>query len=205
MSQYVWRLIDWPTSGSFLQYPLFWAILCGAFCTLLAAQLLPAALDKIDDRRFRTEGRSVADQRETVALWILFWVTLVAALTVTIYFVLRSEDPSFGSLALPLGFYIGGQITAIILHACVSISPRWNRNDRSRFAAHKGTLNYLSAVSFALVFLPYFIFWLDARASGLWVSSGAAVSALWHGCSRRVAAKLRAPWRGLFDPICYAC
>jgi Patatin-like phospholipase len=178
LSQYVWRLIDWPASGSFLHYPLFWAILFGAFCTLLAAQFLPAALNKLDDRRFRTEGRSVADQRETVALWILFWVTLVAALAVTIYFVLQNEDPSFGNLALPLGFYIGGQITAIILHACVSISPRWNRNARSRFAAHKGTLNYLSAVSVALVFLPYFIFWLDAHVSGLWVSSGAAVSAL---------------------------
>src|SRR4030095_10134227 len=125
---------------------LFWSVAIGAavtFASFYIAGLVPYVLP---ERLFYVEGQSVEETREYASLWAIFIVSLVTATAVTWYYANRT-GPRLGYLLLPLGVYVGGQAIALLLHPFVSISKRFNRNDRSRFAAAKGIFNYLTVIS----------------------------------------------------------
>jgi hypothetical protein len=178
-SNYLAALVDWPLPAGIVQCPITRAFEIGALVTLLSLLLTGMALRRLPDRWFRVDGRSVEDQREIVSLETQFAVTAVTAALVTSWFVIRSAQsggPRPVFLMLPLGVYLGGQAAALVLHAVVAMLPTADRNDRSRFAAVKGILNYLTAASFLVVLLPWFIYLLpemqiEVSAASSWIAS----------------------------------
>jgi hypothetical protein len=174
-SEYMWALLDWPLRGEMLGYPLLWSLGIGAATTLVslfAAGLAPYVLP---DGLFYVEGQSVEESREYFSLWAITIVSLVTAAVITIYYVVVT-GPQLGYLVLPLGVYVGGQAVALLLHPFVSMSDRFQRNDRSRFAASKGIFNYMTGISLVVLWLP----WLASsvltagsplRALGGWIVS----------------------------------
>lgn len=175
---YVERLIDWPGAAGIKAYPITWAFVWGALFTLLSLLLTGLALRRMSDRRFRVDGRSVEDQREIVSLGIQVAVTAATALTVSVCFVAGTPGGRLVILMLPLGVYLGGQAVALFLHAVVAMLSTAGRNDRSRFAAVKGILNYLTAASFLVVLLPWFIYLLPDMQMGLPAGGGWLASLL---------------------------
>jgi hypothetical protein len=170
---YMWELLDWPTAGE--GYPLLWAIGIGAATTmvsLFAAGLAPYVLR---DRLFYVEGQSVEESREYFSLWAITIVSLVTAALITIYYVVVT-GPRLGYLVLPLGVYVGGQAVALLLHPFVSMSNRFQRNDRSRFAAAKGIFNYMTAISVVVLWLPWLAYSVHTAGSPLRVLGGWIVS-----------------------------
>ncbi len=172
---YVLALLDWPLSGGLGRWPLFWSVAIGAavtFASLFVAGLVPYVLP---ERLFYVEGQSVEESREYFSLWAMFIVSLITATAVTWHYVART-GPRLSYLLLPLGVYVGGQFAALLLHPFVSISKRFLRNDRSRFAAAKGIFNYLTAISMVVVWIPYLAHWiygsgLSVRTVGGWLGS----------------------------------
>jgi hypothetical protein len=176
---YVERLIDWPGADGPRGHPVAWAFLWGALLTLLSLLGTGIALRRLPDRRFSVDGRSVEDQREITSLWVQFAVTAITAMIVTWCFVAGAKGHvRLVFLMLPLGVYIGGQAVALFFHAMVAMLSRAGRNDRSRFAAVKGILNYLTAASFLVVLLPYFIYLLPDMQMGLPAGGGWLASLL---------------------------
>ena len=172
---YVLALLDWPLSMGFGRWALFWSVAIGAavtFASFYIAGLVPYVLP---ERLFYVEGQSVEESREYASLWAIFIVSLLTATLVTWHYVART-GPRLSYLLLPLGVYVGGQGTALLLHPFVSISKRFMRNDRSRFAAAKGIFNYLTAISVVVVWIPYLAYWVhgagfDLRTIGSWLGS----------------------------------
>jgi hypothetical protein len=151
------------------------AVAVGALIGLVGLSAVGLALRWMPDRRFYRDGLSVEDQREMGALWCQFWITLIAAAGVTAWF-LGQHSPRIAYLMLPFGVYLGGQAAAVFLHAVVSMAPGATRNDRSRFAAAKGILNYLAVASCVAVLLPWLIYWLaqpglELRLGSAWAAS----------------------------------
>jgi Patatin-like phospholipase len=181
---YMWALLDWPLSGELGGYPLLWAIGIGAATTLVslfAAGLAPYVLP---DGLFYVEGQSVEESREYFSLWAMTIVSLVTATVVTIYYVILT-GPRLGYLVLPLGVYVGGQGVALLLHPFVSMSDRFQRNDRSRFAAAKGIFNYMTGISLVVLWLPWLAYSVHTAGSPLrvlggWIVSVAAARFLAH-------------------------
>ena len=172
---YMWSLLDWPQAGEVRGYPLLWAIGIGAATTLVsffAAGLAPYVLP---DRLFYVEGQSVEESREYFSLWAMTIVSLVTAALITIYYVVVT-GPQLGYLVLPLGVYVGGQAVALLLHPFVSMSDRFQRNDRSRFAAAKGIFNYMTATSLVVLWLPWLAYSVHTAGSPLRVLGGWIVS-----------------------------
>jgi hypothetical protein len=173
--EYVLALLDWPFPGGPGRWPLLWAAAIGAgvtFASLFVAGLVPYVLP---ERLFYAEGQSVEESREYFSLWAIFIVTLITATAMTWHYV-ASTGPRLSYLLLPLGVYVGGQLTALLLHPFVSISKRFLRNDRSRFAAAKGIFNYLTAISVVVVWIPYLAYWIhaagpNAKTIGGWLGS----------------------------------
>jgi hypothetical protein len=172
---YVLALLDWPLSGGVARWALFWSVAIGAavtFASFFIAGLVPYVLP---ERVFYVEGQSVEESREYTSLWAMFIVSLITATFVTWHYVART-GPRLSYLLLPLGVYVGGQATALLLHPFVSISKRFMRNDRSRFAAAKGIFNYLTAISLVVVWIPYLAYWVygagfSLRTIGSWLGS----------------------------------
>jgi hypothetical protein len=172
---YVLALLDWPLTGGLGRWSLFWSVALGAAVTLgtfFVAGLVPYVLP---ERLFFVEGQSVEESREYSSLWAMFIVSLVTATAVTWHYVAWT-GPRLSYLLLPLGVYVGGQFTALLLHPFVSISKRFLRNDRSRFAAAKGIFNYLTLISVVVVWIPYLAYWvhgagLSVHTVGGWLSS----------------------------------
>ncbi|HEU5190887.1 MAG TPA: patatin-like phospholipase family protein [Methylomirabilota bacterium] len=172
---YVLALLDWPLSGGVARWALFWSVAIGAvvtFTSFFVAGLVPYVLP---ERVFYVEGQSVEESREYSSLWAMFIVSLLTATFVTWHYVART-GPRLSYLLLPLGVYVGGQATALLLHPFVSISKRFMRNDRSRFAAAKGIFNYLTAISLVVVWIPYLAYWVygagfSLRTIGSWLGS----------------------------------
>ena len=77
---------------------------------------------------------------------------------------------------LPLGVYVGGQAVALLLHPFVSMSDRFERNDRSRFAASKGIFDYMTAISVVVLWLPWLAYSVQTAGSPLRVLGGWIVS-----------------------------
>jgi len=178
-ANYVATLVDWPGPAALGGYPVAWAFVVGVLVTLLSLLLTGIALRRLPDRWFRVDGRSVEDQREIVSLRAQFAGTAITAAAVTWWHVAGASGRGgleLVFLTLPLGVYLGGQAAALVLHAVVAMLTTADRNDRSRFAAVKGILNYLSAASFLIVLLPWFIYLLpemriDLPTGGGWLAS----------------------------------
>jgi hypothetical protein len=172
---YVRALLDWPLTSGLGRWPLFWSVALGAAVNLagfFVAGLVPYVLP---ERLFFVEGQSVEESREYSSLWAMFIVSLVTAMAVTWHYVAWT-GPRLSYLLLPLGVYVGGQFTGLLLHPFVSISKRFLRNDRSRFAAAKGIFNYLTLISVVVVWIPYLAYWvhgagLSVQTVGGWLSS----------------------------------
>jgi hypothetical protein len=179
---YALSLLDWPLKGGLGRWPLFWAVAIGALVTLVGFFAARAVTRWVPERLFYVEGQSVEETREYASLWAIFIVSLVTATAVTWYYANRT-GPRLGYLLLPLGVYVGGQAIALLLHPFVSISKRFNRNDRSRFAAAKGIFNYLTVISLVVVWIPYLAYWvqgsgLSAGTIGGWLGSVVGARAL---------------------------
>ena len=176
---YIERLIDWPGAGGLSEYPVAWAFVTGALATLVSLLLTGLALRRLPDRGFQVDGRSVEDQREIASLVVQFVVTAATATIVTWCFVASASGGlRLVFLTLPLCVYLGGQAVALLLHAVVAMVSTAGRNDRSRFAAVKGILNYLTAGSFLVVLLPWFIYLLPDMQMGLPAGGGWLASLL---------------------------
>ena len=179
---YALSLVDWPLKGGLGRWPLFYAVAIGAVVTLASFFLARAVPRWVPERLFYVEGQSIEETREYASLWAMFIVSLVTAVAVTWYFAAKT-GPRLGYLLLPLGVYVGGQATALLLHPFVSIAKRFNRNDRSRFAAAKGIFNYLTVISLVVVWIPYLAYWvqgagLSAGTAGGWLGSVVAARVL---------------------------
>ena len=170
-------------------HPIVMAFAAGVLMTLVSVPLTRAIQRSLSDRLFMAEGLSIDDRREALAIWFQVFFTFLTASIVTGFFVrsagLRGGLPPV-LLMLPLGVYLGGQAAALILHAMVSILRRFTRNDRSRFAAIKGLLNYLSAASFLVVLLPWFVYRLADPVGGIglggtWILSAVGSALLMRG------------------------
>jgi hypothetical protein len=178
---YALALVDWPLKGGLGRWPLFYAVVIGAGVTLVSFFVARAVPRWVPEQWFYVEGQSIEETREYASLWAMFIVSLVTATAVTWYYADRT-GPRLGYLLLPLGVYVGGQLTALLLHPFVSISKRFNRNDRSRFAAAKGIFNYLTVISLVVVWIPYLAYWVQGhfglRTVGGWLGSLIAARAL---------------------------
>ena len=172
---YLALLLDLPLAGELGRQPLIWSVAIGAgitFVSFFVAGLIPYVLS---DRLFYIEGQSVEESREYFSLWAIFLVTLVTATGVSWYYIAwTGPRPSY--LILPLGVYVGGQAVALLLHPFVSISRRFLRNDRSRFAAAKGIFNYLTVISATIIWIPYLAYWvydgeIGGKTVGGWLTS----------------------------------
>lgn len=161
---YMWALLDWPLAGE--GYPLLWAIGAGAATTMASLFVAGLAPYVLPDRLFYVEGQSIEESREYFSLWAMTIVSLVTAAVVTIYYV-AVNGPQLGYLMLPLGVYVGGEAMALLLHPFVSMSDRFQRNDRSRFAAAKGIFNYLTGISLVVLWLPWLAYSVHTMGSPL--------------------------------------
>jgi hypothetical protein len=175
---YMWSLLDWPVAGGGRGYPLLWAIGIGAATTMVSLFTAGRAPYVLPDRLFFVEGQSVEESREYFSLWAMTIVSLVTAAVITIYYVVATEA-RLGYLMLPLGVYVGGQAVALLLHPFISMSDRFHRNDRSRFAAAKGIYNYMTAISLVVLWLPWLAYSVltagsSLRVLGAWLVSAAA-------------------------------
>ena len=176
-TSYMWALLDWPLTGQAFGYPLLWALGLGAATTmvsLFAAGLAPYVLP---DRLFYVEGQSVEESREYFSLWAITIVSLVTAAVTTIYYV-SYTGAQLGYLVLPLGVYVGGQAVALLLHPFISMSDRFQRNDRSRFAAAKGIFNYMTGISLVVLWLPWLAYSVHTAGSPGRVLGGWIVSVI---------------------------
>ena len=173
--EYMWSLLDWPLAGEMLGYPLLWAIGLGAATTLVSLFGAGVAPYVLPDRLFYVEGQSVEESREYFSLWSITIVSLTTAAVITIYFIVVT-GPKLAYLVLPLGVYVGGQAVALLLHPFVSMSDRFERNDRSRFAAAKGIFNYMTAISLVVLWLPWLAYSVHTAGSPLRVLGGWIVS-----------------------------
>jgi len=189
---YVRSLVDAGGVSDLAWHPILVAFVVGVVMTLVSVPLTRAIQKSLPDHLFMAEGLSVEDRRETLAIWFQVAFTFVTASIVTGCFV-RAAGLHGGQkpvlLMLPLGVYLGGQAAAILLHAVVAILGYFERNDRSRFSAIKGLLNYLTAVSFLMVLLPWFIYRLADFNGGIglgstWILSAAGSAFLMRGGSR---------------------
>ena len=187
--EYVRFLLDWPLTGELGGRPLLWSVLIGAgitFASFFVAGLIPYVLS---ERLFYIEGQSVEESREYFSLWAIFLLSLATATGVSWYYIAwTGPQPSY--LILPLGVYVGGQATALLLHPFVSISKRFLRNDRSRFAAAKGIFNYLTVISMIVIWIPYLAYWvhdgeIGGKTVGGWLTSivGARLLLMIRGAS----------------------
>ncbi len=172
---YLWSLLDWPLAGEVRGNPLLWAIGIGAAATMVSLFIAGRVPYVLPDRLFYVEGQSVEESREYFSLWAITIVTLVTAAAITIYYVVVT-GPRLGYLMLPLGVYVGGQAVALLLHPFVSMSDRFERNDRSRFAAAKGIYNYMTAISVVVLCLPWLAYSVHTAGSPLRVLGGWLVS-----------------------------
>ena len=175
--EYMWSLLDWPVAGAGRGYPLLWAIGIGAATTMVSLFTAGRAPYVLPDRLFFVEGQSVEESREYFSLWAMTIVSLVTAAVITIYYVATTEA-RLGYLMLPLGVYVGGQAVALLLHPFISMSDRFHRNDRSRFAAAKGIYNYMTAISLVVLWLPWLAYSVLTAGSPLRVLGAWLVSAV---------------------------
>lgn len=199
---YVGSLLDGGRVSDLPFHPIIGAVFAGLAMTLASVGITRLSFVKLRDKWFRLDGLSADDVRDMRALQFQVGFTLLFAVLVTWYYV-RSATAIDGLkpvlLMIPLGVYIGGQAAALILHAFVAILPRYGRNERSRFAAIKGILNYLTAISLLVVLLPWLIYRLaePGRSVSLslgWLMSAAGSAFLMRGGAGRKAATTAGGW-----------
>ena len=199
---YVLSLLDGGRLSDASMHPIIGAFVAGLVMTLVSVGITRLRQIKLTDDDFREDGLSPDDVRDNRALKFQIAFTLLTAVLVTWYYVdsavaLGGREPVL--LMIPLGVYFGGQLGALLLHAYVAIRPRYGRNDRSRFAAIKGILNYLTAVSLLVVLLPWLIYRLadpdwSASLSLGWLLSAAGSAFLMRGGAAGKAASTAGGW-----------
>jgi len=151
-------------------HPFWGALLLGAIFLPLAMWCISWLVwgPVLPDDWFRRGQESVEDNREYHSLWALFYLILLAAMVATWIGVRASRgSPDLSFILLPMGVYIGGWLMTVVLHALVTITPIFERNSRSRFAAWNGIFNYLAAASVLVVLFPYVIGWFAQSRLGL--------------------------------------
>ncbi len=190
--------------------PFLSAVLAGivasalGLCLGLVAFVIPAGwLD--------SEGQSEEESRGYLALWTIFWVTIATAVAVSWWWI-RGLESRLAFLTLPLGVYVGGQLTSFVFYPLVSIPSRIGRDDRSRFAGAHGLFTYLNVISLVVVMFPYVIVALllwnpGGRTAAAWLGSILVARLLASGSTQKApgeAAGVLARLRGLAPPLRHA-
>jgi hypothetical protein len=186
---YIAALFDAGTPGF---KPFISAVLAGiAACALglvlgRVAYLIPA-------RWVDSEGQSEEESRGYLALWTIFWVTIATAVAVSWWWI-QGNKPCLAFLTLPLGVYVGGQLTSFVLYPLVSIPSRIGRDERSRFAGVHGLFTYLNVISLVVVTFPYVIMGLlvwrnpEGKTAGAWLVSLVIARLLAGGSTQKAPA-----------------
>lgn len=140
--------------------PFAWAVVFGVISSLVGLFLGIVTHRWIPDTWIDSEGQSDEESRGYLALWILFFATFATAAAVTWYWVSHRGPPQLAFLCLPLGVYLGGQLTTLVLHPIVATPSRVTRDERSRFAGAQGLFTYFDVISLIVITFPYVIVWL---------------------------------------------
>jgi Patatin-like phospholipase len=156
-AKYAWALFN---AGALEFRPFAWAVVFGVISSLVGLFLGIVTHRWIPDKWIQSEGQSDEESRSYLALWILFFATFAMAAAVTLYWVRYHGPPQLAFLCLPLGVYVGGQLTTLVLHPIVAIPSRIDRDERSRFAGAQGLFTYFDVISLIVVTFPYVIVWL---------------------------------------------
>jgi Patatin-like phospholipase len=189
-------------------WPFGSAVLLGVAAGLLGLLLEGLIHRCVPSSWLNSEGQSLEESREYLALWTIFWVTIVTAAATTWYWV-HGNTPRLAFLVLPLGVYVGGQLTSFVLYPVVSMPSSIGRDTRSRFAGAHGLFTYLNVISLLLVAVPYLIVGLLLWRPGgktvvAWLLSFLVARLLASGSTQKPAggaAGILARLRGLSVPI----
>jgi hypothetical protein len=187
--------------------PFVSAVLAGIFASALGL-CLGMAVYVVPAKWLDSEGQSEEESRGYLALWAIFWVTIATAVAVSWWWI-RGHQSRLAFLTLPLGVYVGGQLTSFVLYPIVSIPSRISRDDRSRFAGAHGLFTYLNVISLVVVTFPYVIVALllwrpEGKTAFAWLLSLVVARLLASGPTQKTpggAAGVLGWLRGLAPPM----
>ncbi len=186
---YVAALFD---AGVPLRYTPFVSAVLAGIAAIALGLLLGMATYHIPARWLDSEGQSEEESRGYLALWTVFWVTIVTAVAVSWWWI-RGNEPRLAFLTLPLGVYAGGQLTSFVLYPLVAIPSRIGRDERSRFAGINGLFIYFNVISLVVVTFPYLIAGLlswhpEGKTAGAWLMSIVIARLLASGSTQKAPA-----------------
>lgn len=158
-----------------------------------------------------SEGQSEEESRGYLVLWTIFWLTIATAVAVSWWWI-RDAEPCLAFLTLPLGVYVGGQVTSFLFYPLVSIPSRLGRDARSRFAGIHGLFTYFNVISLVVVMFPYVIVGLllwhpEGKTAGAWLLGLLGTRFLASGSAPKApsdATGVLARLRGLAAPMKHA-
>lgn len=154
-----WRLLFTFRAGGVESAGPFLSAVGVGVVMLTLTMILCSLIWSLPEAWFRRVGDSPEENREYHSLWALFFITLTIAVLVTKGVVVR-DGWQLANITLPMGVYIGGWLASLALHWVVS-TRSFNRNQRSRFAAWKGILDYLTVVSVLVILVPFALAWIN--------------------------------------------
>src|SRR5262249_50772925 len=105
---YVKALFDAGVPG---YRPFVTAVVVGVFASLVGLWV-GFRLHHASGRWLNSEGQSLEESRGYVVLWITFWITIASAVAASWYWV-QAFEQCLAILAVPLGVYVGGQLTTL--------------------------------------------------------------------------------------------
>lgn len=151
-------------AGSLDTLPFLTALLAGTFSSVIGLGL-GMLIYGVPARWLDSDGQSVEESQGYLALWIIFWVTMITASFMSWYWI-HDQERQLAFLSIPLGVYVAGQLVSLVLHPLVVVPSCLGRNDRSRFASAHGLFAYLNVISLIVLTFPYAIVALFERNPG---------------------------------------